>query len=149
MPPLKKNDPPLIIRNDFKHPIESVWKALTVHSEMLKWYFVQIPAFEPEIGFQTSFFVDVHGRPFTHEWEITKIIPPSLIRYDWTFAEYPGRSYSLFELSESEGITELQVTVGIIEDFPDGIPEFTWESCEGGWKYFINGELGKYLDKKY
>jgi hypothetical protein len=40
------------------------------------------------------------------------------------------------------------LTVEVLEDFPDDIPEFRRESCIGGWNYFINHRLKEYLDKK-
>lgn len=35
-----------------------------------------------------------------------------------------------------------------LESFPQHIPEFKRETCEGGWTYFINQRLKEYLDAK-
>ena len=34
----------------------------------------------------------------------------------------------------------------IIEDFPEDIPEFSRESCNKGWEYFIQNRLKVFLD---
>ena len=42
--------------------------------------------------------------------------------------------------------TLLRLTHQMPEDLPDDVPEFTRESCQGGWEYFIKGRLKEFLE---
>ena len=70
-----------------------------------------------------------------------------MIKYSWEFEEYPGKSTSVFEIIKENNQTKLRLTVEILEDFPDDIPEFKRESCIAGWEYFINNRLKEFLEK--
>jgi len=50
-----------------------------------------------------------------------------------------------FELKEQAGGCRVTVTHTVVESFPQSIPEFTRESCLGGWSYFIQQQLASYL----
>jgi uncharacterized protein YndB with AHSA1/START domain len=102
-------------------------------------------SFKPEEGFETQFNIRSETRIFLHKWKVTKVIPPKKIKYEWTFEGYTGRSTTLFELFGQDNSTKLILTVEVLEDFPDDIPEFKRESCIGGWNYFINNRLKEYL----
>ena len=52
-------------------------------------------------------------------------------------------TFEIFE--EGEG-SRLRVTNEGLESFPQDIPEFTRESCEGGRNHFIQENLKKYLE---
>lgn len=141
-----RSDNPIIIENIFHCGIKELWDALTELSEMHQWYFDNLPEFRPEIGFKTSFPVSNEHRTFTHHWEITAVERLKRIDYSWNFDEYEGESISSFQLEEvSEGV-KLSLVITTTEDFPSDIPEFTPESCESGWEYFLNGNLRKYLE---
>ena len=62
--------------------------------------------------------------------------------------EYPGEGLVSFELIENELGSLLTLTNKWIDDLPQDIPEFSRESCLGGWQYFINGRLKDYLSNK-
>ena len=145
---MKINDAPIIVEQTFNSSVESVWKSITEISEMRKWYFENIPAFKPEIGFETQFNVQSTERNFLHIWKVTEVQPLKMIKYSWEFEEYPGKSTTAFELSREDNSTKLRLTVETLENFPEGIPEFTRESCIEGWKYFINNRLKDYLTNK-
>lgn len=115
---------------------------------MKAWYFENIEAYEPKVGFTTQFEVKVEDRTFTHQWKITKAIPNQKLTYNWKYKEYPGDSFVTFEIFEENGTTKLKLSVAIIEDFPSGIPEFSRESCIGGWNYFIDKNLKEYIETK-
>jgi uncharacterized protein YndB with AHSA1/START domain len=65
---------------------------------MRQWYFQNIPAFKPEIGFETRFIVTSGERNLTHIWRITEVVPFKKISYTWNFKEYDGESRSNFVL---------------------------------------------------
>ncbi|MDQ7816039.1 MAG: SRPBCC domain-containing protein [Melioribacteraceae bacterium] len=144
---MKVSDELIIVEETFNSPIEFVWAALTEIEQMRLWYFDNIPSFKPEVGFKTQFDVRSETRNFTHKWKVTEIIPTKKIKYEWTYEGYTGRSTTLFELFSQENSTKLILTVEVLEDFPDDIPEFKRESCIGGWNYFINNRLKEYLNK--
>lgn len=142
---MKKTDPPIIVKQIFHTPIEIVWNSITELEKMHQWYFENIPSFKPEVGFKTRFNIQSGERNFLHMWEVLEVIPNKLIKYNWKYEAYPGDSNVTFELFDEKNITKLVLTVDIIEDFPQDIPEFKRESCIGGWEYFIKDRLKNYL----
>lgn len=113
---------------------------------MHQWYFEKIPSFKPEVGFKTQFNIKSGERNFLHNWEVLEVIPHKLIKYNWKYENYPGDSNVTFELLAENNKTKLKLTVEVLEDFPQNIPEFKRESCIGGWEYFIKDRLKKYLE---
>ncbi len=87
------------------------------------------------------------GRNSLHKWRITEVIPRKVITYNWQFEEYPGEGLVEFNISSEKNKTKLRLTNYVLEDFPDNVPEFTRESCHGGWTYFINERLKEFLEK--
>jgi uncharacterized protein YndB with AHSA1/START domain len=142
---MKKDETPIVVEETFSLSIDSVWNAITEVDQMRRWFFMNIPDFKPVPGFKIEFNVDNGGKRFLHRWRITRAIPKKLIEYNWKYGGYTGDSYVAFELEQIDGSTRLRLTHTITEDFPDEIPEFQRESCVGGWKYFINQNLKKYL----
>jgi uncharacterized protein YndB with AHSA1/START domain len=112
---------------------------------MVKWYFDNIPAFKPEVGFKTGFNIENEGRNFYHRWQVLEIIPNKKIKYNWKFDGYPGDSNVEFDLFDEGDSVKLRLTTTILDDFPEDIPEFRRESCIGGWEYFIQNRLADYL----
>ena len=141
---MKTTDPPIIVEQEFTVSKEQLWNAITDIKEMKQWFFNQILEFEASQGFETQFVVTVGDRSFTHLWRLVEVVPFQKIKYAWRYEEYPGDSRVTFEVVDGESL-KLRVTTEIIEDFPSSVPEFEWESCNGGWKYFINDQLKKYL----
>ena len=142
---MKTSDEPIIVEQTFNSSIESVWDSITDIRQMRHWYFENIPAFKPEIGFETQFSVQSNDRNFLHMWKVTEVKPLKMIKYSWIFKDYPGKSSVTFELLKQDNLTKLRLTVDVLENFPEGISEFTRESCIAGWKYFINNRLNDYL----
>jgi len=137
---------PVVLTHEFPYSMDRVWSAITNYDEMLQWYFQELPAFVPEVGFETEFVLYNEGRKFTHEWKILEVEPPRLIVYKWSFKEYPGDSRLSFILTPVEDACHLKLVDEVMEDFPDDIPEFKRESCEAGWKFFIHERLANYLN---
>lgn len=144
---MKKNEKPITVEQTFDASAEEVWKAITELDLMRQWYFENIPAFIPVVGFKTEFNVVSDGRNFLHKWRITEVIPGKVITYSWQFEEYPGEGLVEFNISSEKNKTKLRLTNYVLEDFPDNVPEFTRESCHGGWTYFINERLKEFLEK--
>ena len=136
----------IVVEQAFDVSKETVWKAITDHEQMVKWFFDNIPEFKAEAGFETQFDVDAGERNFHHLWKITEAIPEQRIVYDWRYLDFPGAGKVTFEIFEEGDGSRLRVTNEGIESFPQDIPEFARESCEGGWKYFIQGNLKNYLE---
>ena len=130
---MKKSEPPILIEQAFQTSIKTIWAALTDITEMKKWYFDNIPDFQPKVGFKTQFPIHNEGRTFTHLWEVIEVIPNQLITYRWHYKEYAGDSIVTFVLTAIEEQVRLNLTLQILEDFPDDIPEFKRES--GGISY--------------
>ena len=142
---MTESSDPIIVEQAFDVSQESLWQAITQHPQMIKWFFDNIPAFEPVEGFKTEFTVSTGERDFLHLWTIIESIPGSKIVYDWRYKDLPGVGKVTFEVfSEGDG-SRLRVTNEGLESFPHEIPEFSRESCVGGWKYFVQGNLQDYL----
>ena len=144
---MKTTQPPIVVTQTFNTSVEMVWEAITQLAPMQQWFFNNIPAFKPVVGFKTQFDVVVEDRVFTHLWEITEVIPLQKIVYNWHYANYKGRSAITFELSATNNQTTLQVTAKATESFDDNIPEFKRESALEGWTYLIQQSLLNYLQK--
>lgn len=142
---MRKDDDPVIIEQSFNVDIQTVWNSITRIELMRKWYFENIPAFRPEVGFETQFNVVSEDRNFLHLWKVTEVVPGKKISYNWKYDNYQGDSFVVFELSEQFNMTKLKLTHQVLENFPDSIPEFSRESCIGGWIYFIKNRLKEYL----
>ena len=143
---MKVTDKPIIVEQTFDSPINQVWDALTNIDQMRQWYFNNIHDFKPQVGFKTQFIVRSEERTFPHIWEVVEVEHLKMIKYTWQYDGYLGKSTSAFELSDEDGKTKLTLTIEILEDFPEDIPEFRLESCIGGWDYFINDRLKNFLN---
>ncbi len=143
---MRTDEDPIIVEQRYGASVEAVWQAVTEIDRMVQWYFDNIPAFEPEAGFETQFNVHHEGRDFPHRWKVTEVVPMEKIAYDWRYDNYPGVGVVTFELFGEAGGTTLRLTHTVLEDFSDDIPEFRRESCLGGWRYFIGERLKAYLE---
>ncbi len=138
----------IVVEQSFASSPEQVWNAITERDQMVNWFFDNIPDFRPEVGFETQFDVDTGERHFLHQWKILEAVPPQKIIYDWRYQDFPGAGKVTFEILEDSGGCRLRVTTDGIESFPQDVPEFSPEACEGGWKYFIQGCLKNYLESR-
>ena len=143
---MKSRQNPIIVETQFNNSKKAVWSAITQLNKMHQWYFDNIPNFKPEIGFETSFLVQVEDRKYTHLWKVTEVIPYEKITYEWRYEEVPGLGIVTFELFEEENMVRLKLTNEGLSSFPNDIPEFTEESCRAGWTYLITKSLVDYLN---
>lgn len=143
---MKTTDEPIIVEQIFNTSRVRLWKAITGIEEMRSWFFENIKDFNAKVGFETQFEVRSGKRIFTHQWRITEVIPSRKITYGWSYKEYDGNSFVTFDLFDDDEKTKLKLSVKVTEDFPADIPEFTSESCHGGWNYFIVENLKNYIE---
>lgn len=144
---MQTNDEPIIVEQTFNVSIDDVWQSITSIDKMRQWYFENIPAFKPEVGFETQFNVQSQDRIFRHMWRVTDVVPRKLISYVWKYEGYQGDSVVMFELSEQKNSTKLRLTHRVLEDFPEDIPEFARESGVDGWAFFIKKRLKEFLEQ--
>jgi uncharacterized protein YndB with AHSA1/START domain len=144
---MRINDEPVIVEQSFKTSQENLWRAITDINRMRNWYFDNLPAFKPEVGFETQFNVHNEGRDFLHLWKVTEVIPLEKITYNWKYKGFSGDSFVTFEIIEENDMTTLRLSTRIVESFPEDIPEFSRESCLNGWTYFIKKRLKEYLEQ--
>ena len=137
---------PVIVEERINAPVESIWNAITDLETMKLWYFENIDQFKLEIGTKSKFEVNTGEWTFTHLWEVTEVLPLKLIAYNRRYVEYSGDSVVTFQLWDESGVTKLRLTAKFINDFPAEIPEFKRESCEAGWRYFIQQRLKNFLE---
>lgn len=142
---MRTDEEPVVVVQDYPCSVAQLWEAVTVVDRMRHWYFDNIPDFKAEVGFKTRFDVDTGARIFPHCWEVTDVDPGRRIAYEWRFEGYPGASVSVFDVSGDDRRSRLTLTCLVNEDFPADVPEFTRDSCLGGWDYFIGESLKKYL----
>ena len=144
--PMKKTDEPIKVEITINKDSETVWAAITEPEQMRNWFFSNIPDFKPVLEFETEFDVESDARVFPHQWRVTEVIPEKLVSLNWKYGGYKGNSYVFFELHSENGLTRLTLTHTVTEDFQTDIPEFTRESCIGGWQYYIGKRLKEYLN---
>jgi uncharacterized protein YndB with AHSA1/START domain len=144
---MKKTDKPIIVEEVFRSPTKDLWRAITDPDQMKIWFFGNITDFQHEVGFETSFIVENDGRVFPHVWKILEVVPFKKITYNWKYEGFPGDSKLCFEIFEEDDGTKLRLTHDVTEDFPGDIPEFTRESCLGGWNYFIKESLKGHMER--
>ena len=145
---MKTTESPIVVEQRFNASPSKVWKAITEIHQMRQWFFENIEAFEPKVGFTTKFVVENEGRIFRHLWGITEVTPKKKICYNWKYEGYTGDSIVTFTLSTNNNYTQLRLTHQVTADFPQDIPEFKRESCLDGWNYFIKKRLNEYLASK-
>lgn len=141
---IKKSNP-IIVEQLFNASFTEVWKAITEVDQMRQWFFENIPSFEPVVGFETQFSVSTGERSFLHQWKLTEVEQNKKIVYNWSYEEYEGEASVVFELFKNNNRTLLKLTNIGLETFPQNIPEFSRESYQQGWEYFIQNRLKEYL----
>ena len=142
-------DNPIVITQEFNTTVDRVWTAITNRDEMIQWYFEMIPAFEPTVGFETSFNVRTpDNKDYLHLWKVTEVMPKQKIVYSWKYGGYSGDSFAVWKLKANADKIMLHFSHHGISTFPQDNPDFERESCVKGWTYFIHERLKTYLEKQ-
>lgn len=140
---------PVIVSKIIDKDVKTIWSAITELDQMVLWFFNNIPEFKAQVGFKTWFVVANEGRTFYHLWEVVQVVEKQSIAVEWTYPDYIKEPFLVtFELeSITQNQTQFTVTAKGIEQFENfNIPEFTRESCKGGWEYFTT-QLKNYLEQ--
>ncbi|WP_443943518.1 SRPBCC family protein [Pedobacter sp. AW1-32] len=138
---------PIFVKAIYHVPIDKVWAALTENEQLRKWYF-QLEEFKPEIGFTFEFSGGPdEGPQYVHQCEVIELVPGRKIAYTWRYKGYAGNSEVTWALSEDGDFTKLVLSHSGTESFASGGANFTRESFTGGWNYFANDALKKYLEQ--
>jgi uncharacterized protein YndB with AHSA1/START domain len=69
------NTGPIVVEQNYNAPIAAVWKAITEKGQMRRWFFESTSHFEPEVGFETQFDVQVEEQSYAHQWKVTEVVP--------------------------------------------------------------------------
>lgn len=142
---LNDNDPPITIERLFNVSPDILWKAITNKEEMKKWYF-HLAGFEPEVGFEFSFYGEGHnGDKYLHLCKITSVVPLQKLSYSWVYQNMPGYSEVTFELYPEGSQTRLKLTHKGVGTFGLNGPDFITESFNQGWTQIIGTSLDNYL----
>lgn len=136
---------PIVVEQLFPVQPDAVWQAVTKPDLMRQWYFEEIHDFRAEVGFETQFDIEVNGRLFRHQWNVIEVVPGESITYTWRYHGYSGLGSTEWRLSKTDEGTMLVLTSTGIESFSQDIPEFTRESGQAGWEYFIQQRLPSFL----
>ena len=142
-----KNEP-VIVERVYNARVERVWHAITDLEKMHRWYLPALTEFEPEVGFETRFDVNVNGKICPHIWKVTEVIPDKKISYEWKYDGYPGNSSVTFELFDNYGKTRIVLTHEKLETFRGDIhPELAKHNFEKGWTHFIGSALKDFVEQ--
>ena len=144
---MTESSEPIIVEQSFEVSPSLLWQAITEHSQMIQWFFDNIPEFQPAAGFKTEFNVRAGDRDFHHLWTIIESIPEQKIVYDWRYKDLPGVGKVTFEVFPEANGAKLRLTNEGLDSFPNDIPEFSRDSCQAGWEYFIQGNLQSYVNR--
>lgn len=144
-------DNPIIITQVLNTSVDKVWSAITNREQMIQWYFEMIPAFEPVVGFETSFNVHTpDNKDYLHLWKVTEVIPKRKIVYTWKYGGYTGDSFVVWELTaDGNNKTILHFSHYGQSSFSQENSDFARESCVKGWMFFIHERLKAFLEKNY
>lgn len=136
-------DAPLVKEFLYDVPISKVWQALTSTEKLKKWYFPQLRAFKPVIGFKFEFDDDNAG--YQKEWIVTNVVEGKMLAHSWAYKGYPGSSEVIFDLFPENGTTRLSVTQTDLESFPKH-PHFQRERFSSGWDNLLGHNLKQLLE---
>jgi uncharacterized protein YndB with AHSA1/START domain len=138
----------VVIERTYDAPVAMLWRALTNETQMKQWYFPQMPAFQPVVGFETKVDVEHEGHVYEHLWKVTEAVPNKKIAYSWRYVGHPGESLVSFELFPEGNKTRLKLShTGIASFDPHTNPMYASKNFFGGWTHFA-GELEKFLAKQ-
>lgn len=138
---------PIIVEQSYRSTIERVWKAITDEDQMRRWFFPTMGSFRPEAGFQTEFDVQANDLNYLHIWRVTQVVPLKRLVTEWRYGGYAGDLSVVWELAWENNLTKLKLTCEGLESFPRDNPDFSRESCVGGWNFFLCDRLKKFLEQ--
>lgn len=136
---------PIIVEQVIEAPLADVWSAISSWPLMRQWFFAEIASFEAVVGFQTEFNVECEGQHFLHQWKVLTVRKEKEISYSWRYNGIEGDSKVTWTLTEIPAGVKLVLTHQGHESFPQDNVIFSRESGEGGWRYFVQESLPRFL----
>lgn len=136
----------IVVEQRYSVSAQELWDALTDASRMKRWFFSEIESFEAVKGFETEFTVHVEQTDYVHLWTVLDCEARRCLVLDWRYRGIPGASVVRFELFEADQGVGLRVIHTDSHTFPQDNPVFQREAGVGGWTYFLQDSLKKYLD---
>jgi uncharacterized protein YndB with AHSA1/START domain len=135
---------PFVIERVLDAPIERVWHALTNKDEIKHWSF-EIPEFEPEEGFEFTFYGEHEGTRFVHYCRITEVVDERKLAYSWRYENVRGVSHVTWELFPEGGKTRLRLTHEGLENFAHAGAHYLRSNFVAGWTDIIGRSLVSWL----
>ncbi|WP_339794343.1 SRPBCC domain-containing protein [uncultured Imperialibacter sp.] len=131
----------IIKTHQFTHPIDEIWKAISLADEISAWFIKA--EFQPEVGYQYT---------FTHEQtiitgEVLKANPVYELVYTWIVSGTDVETTVSWKLEENPQGTLLTLEHYGISKYPGETAIFMFENFKGGWNTCVTN-LNKYLSEK-
>jgi len=122
----------IIKTKELKHPIQDVWKAISVGEFISKW-FIQAD-FKAEVGYNYT---------FTHEssvikGEVLKANPVTELVYTWVVGGTDAITTVSWTLEDKENTTVVTVEHTGISNYTGDTAAVMFEKFEGGWENCLN-----------
>lgn len=119
-----------------------VWAALTGLSQVQEWFFTEIGAFEPRIGFEHQFAVDVEGQSINHSMLVRQVVQDRRLALKWGYLDHVPVSsdvhWDLLEEGESTRVQLFQQPMAPYFFYKTGDGIFSREAAVAGWTHFLN-----------
>lgn len=135
---------PFVIERVFDAPADRVWEALTNKDEIKRWSF-DIPEFEPEEGFDFTFYGEKDGKRFKHLCNVTEVVQGRRLAYTWRYENVRGVSYVTWELFPEGGKTRLRLTHEGLETLAHAGEPWARHNFEAGWSAIFDKGLRSWL----
>jgi len=137
---------PFVIERVFDGSARRLWQALTNKAEIKQWSF-DIPDFEPEEGFDFTFYGQKDGKRFVHLCRVTEVIPERKLAYSWRYENMQGISYVTWELFPEGNRTRLRLTHEGLEKFAYAGEPWARTNFEAGWGAIFDQGLRLWLQR--
>ncbi len=138
--------PAFVIERVFNAPVDRLWQALTNKEELKHWSF-DIEDFEPEEGYEFTFYGENEGKRFVHYCRVTEIINERKLSYSWRYENVNGISYVTWELFPEGKKTRLRLTHEGLEKFAHAGAAFARHNFVSGWGYYFDKALPVWLER--
>lgn len=133
----------VILERTYNAPAVKVWSALTDVDKLRQWYF-NVTGFEPKVGYKFEFTGESDCAEYVHLCEVTEVEENRKIAYTWVYKGLEGHSVVSWELFPEGDNTRVVITHVGLDSFPKH-KDFARESFTGGWTYYLEEALEKFL----
>ena len=119
---------------------QAVWQALTHAEHVAQWLFPEITAFEPRIGFEHEFTVQVEGRDIQHQFTVRQVVPARRLALHWGYPQMNNRDVEItLDLIEEEGRTRVRFTQeSFAAQLEGSAPLFSRQASIAGWTHHLD-----------